>query len=98
MSLKCVGKVQVRHARRSEEGKVDLQPYNYYDHDAAVIVDSKKLLEIVKGGRKSQSLRLLEGKMRIDGNLNAVTTFTKVKVNKPVTAEEKVLAEGRKSL
>lgn len=31
--------------------------------------------------------------MRIDGNLNAVTTFTKVKVNKPVTAEEKVVVE-----
>lgn len=80
-----------------KEGKLDLQPYNYYDHDAAVIVDSEVLLEIVKGEKSAESA-YLEGKMRIDGNLNAVTTFTKVKVNKPVTAEEKVLVEAENSM
>ncbi len=80
-----------------KEGKLDLQPYNYYDHDAAVIVDSEVLLEIVKGEKSAESA-YLEGKMRIDGNLSAVTTFTKVKVNKPVTAEEKVVVEEKNSM
>ncbi len=80
-----------------KEGKLDLQPYNYYDHDAVVIVDSEVLLEIVKGEKSAESA-YLEGKMRIDGNLSAVTTFTKVKVNKPVTAEEKVVVEEENSM
>ena len=80
-----------------KEGKLDLQPYNYYDHDAVVIVDSEVLLEIVKGEKSAESA-YLEGKMRIDGNLNAVTTFTKVKVNKPVTTEEKVVVEEENNI
>ena len=44
-----------------KEGKLDFQPYNYYDHDAVVIVDSEVLLEIVKA-RKVQSLRIWKEK------------------------------------
>jgi len=80
-----------------KEGKLDLQPYNYYDHDAAVIVDSEVLLAIVKGEKTAESA-YMEGKLRIEGNLSAFTTLTKVKVNKPVTAEEKVLVEEENNI
>ena len=52
-----------------KEGKLEVAPYEYYDHDAKVVVDSADLIAIVDG-KLDAGVAFNEGKIRVEGNVD----------------------------
>ena len=77
------------------EGQVDVQPYEYYDRNAVVTIDSSVLLEIVDGKTDIESA-YNDNRFYVDGDLGAVLLLKNIAVKKPVekkTAEKKTAAK-----
>ena len=70
------------------DGKLDVEPYEYYDHDAKIVVDSSDLIDIVDG-KLDAAKAFNEGKIRVEGN---VEKFISIKALFPVAAPAKKAA------
>ena len=70
------------------DGKLDVEPYEYYDHDAKIVVDSTDLIDIVDG-KLDAAKAFNEGKIRVEGN---VEKFISIKALFPVAAPAKKAA------
>lgn len=76
------------------DGKVDVQPYEYYDRNAVVTIDSSVLIDIVSGKTDIESA-YNDNRFRVDGDLGAVLLLKNivVKKSKPeATPAKKVVA------
>lgn len=67
------------------DGKLDVEPYEYYDHDAKIVVDSSDLIDIVDG-KLDAAKAFNEGKIRVEGN---VEKFISIKALFPAAAPAK---------
>jgi putative sterol carrier protein len=70
------------------DGKLDVEPYEYYDHDAKIVVDSSDLIDIVDG-KLDAAKAFNEGKIRVEGN---VEKFISIKSLFPAAAPAKKTA------
>ena len=70
------------------DGKLDVEPYEYYDHDAKIVVDSSDLLDIVDW-KLDAAKAFNEGKIRVEGN---VEKFISIKALFPAAAPAKKAA------
>ena len=70
------------------DGKLDVEPYEYYDHDAKIVVDSSALIDIVDG-KLDAAKAFNEGKIRVEGN---VEKFISIKALFPAAAPAKKAA------
>ena len=52
-----------------KDNKLEVAPYEYYDHDAKVVVDSADLIAIVDG-KLDAGIAFNEGKIRVEGNVD----------------------------
>lgn len=70
-------------------GKLDIQPYNYYDHDAAICVEADVLLAVLRG-ETTMEAAYQAGKIGVDGSLEAVLAFAQIETK----AEEAPVEEA----
>ena len=73
------------------DGKLDVEPYEYYDHDAKIVVDSSDLIDIVDG-KLDAAKAFNEGKIRVEGN---VEKFISIKALFPAAAPAKKAEEKK---
>ena len=64
------------------EGKIAVEPYEYYDRDAIVTLPADVLIDIADGKRSFEDA-LQCGDLRIDGNISAALVLNDIKVKKP---------------
>ena len=78
------------------DGKIDIQPYEYYDRNAIITISSGDLMRIFDG-ELSINDAYNDHRMRVDGDLGAVLLLTRIirKEEKTVTTEK---AKGQKKI
>lgn len=69
------------------DGKLDVQPYEYYDKNAAVRVSSDDLNDIFAGKLTIEDA-YNDGKLTVEGDLGAVLALAKVKIKKTATRKK----------
>ena len=82
------------------DGKVDVQPYEYYDRNAIVTVNSDTLIEMLDG-KLGIDEAYNDNKVQIEGDLGAALLLKKIAVNeasgKTIEANETSKAPAKKS-
>lgn len=69
------------------DGKLDVQPYEYYDKNAAVRISSDDLNDIFTGKLTIEDA-YNDGKLTVEGDLGAVLALAKVKIKKTATRKK----------
>lgn len=69
------------------EGKVNVQPYEYYDRDALVITKAA-VLEEIASGKLDVVKAFLTGKIKVEGNVGKAAMLKEIPVKSPVKAEK----------
>lgn len=75
------------------EGKVDIQPYEYYDRNAIITVASDVLIDMLDG-KLGIDEAYNDNKLQVEGDLGAALLLKKINI-KPV---EKVTAEKKETV
>lgn len=70
------------------EGKVVVQPYEYYDRDALVTTKAEVLQDIA-AGKLDVVKAFLTGKIKVEGNVGKAAMLKEIPVKNPVKAEKK---------
>lgn len=60
-----------------KDGKLSVEPYEYYDRQALVIMKSKNFIKLMKGDLDPVAAFTL-GKLKIDGSIEKVLEFSKL--------------------
>ncbi len=60
-----------------KDGKLSVEPYEYYDRQAKVIMDSKNFLKLIDGKLDPVAAFTL-GKLKIEGSVEKVLEFSKL--------------------
>lgn len=84
----------VFYIANTEDG-FSVEPYDYKDHTAHVIADSKILLEILEG-KKDPVKAYLEGKVKAEGNLEHIKLIASLTEKPKSKAPAKKPAEKKK--
>lgn len=89
----CCGAFYIKHCG----GVVDIEPYDYRDHDAMLTLTSEILTWMLTGEIDSVAA-FFEGKFTIDGNIEAVLELMKITsaIKAKKKAEEKKVKEAEK--
>ena len=66
------------------EGKINIQPYEYYDRDALIYVDADTLMQIATG-ELSMKDAYSENRIVVQGRHDAVLKFGQMKLRKELT-------------
>ena len=56
--------------------KVEVEPYEYYDHDLRIRADGATVIGLLKG-EVDPELAILDGKINVEGNLKKLATMKK---------------------
>lgn len=75
------------------EGTISVEPYEYYDRDAKVIITAEELVKIING-EKTPEESLEEGILMIEGNIDAARELIKL-VKAPAKKEASKSAEKK---
>ena len=59
------------------DGKVDVEPYEYYDYDIRIRTDAQTALELTSGKLDFEKA-LLQGRLSADGNVNRLASLGQV--------------------
>jgi putative sterol carrier protein len=62
-----------------DNGKINVEPYDYKDNDACFTAKAKLLLDIV-AGKANPVQSFLTGKLKVDGNIDKALLLTKFKI------------------
>ncbi len=89
----CGGAFYVEH----RDGVVNVEPYDYYDRDAMMTIESDLLVKILTGEADAVA-SFLAGKFAIDGSVEAVLELKKIAeaVKAMKKAAEKAVKEEKK--
>lgn len=63
------------------DGKIDIQPYEYYDRDAIVVTGAKTLVDIATG-KISVMDAYNEGSLTVDGNVEKASLLSQITAKK----------------
>lgn len=90
----CGGAFYVEH----RGGVLNVEPYDYYDRDALMTIESELLVKLLKGETDSVAA-FLAGKFAIDGSVEAVMELKKIAeaVKAKKKAEEKAKRDAKKA-
>ena len=78
-----------------KDGVISASPYEYYDHNAKVIVTADELVKLIKGEKNIED-SLSEGRLGIEGNIDdarEIIALIKAPVKRETTAKRTVKAE-----
>lgn len=77
------------------EGKVVVQPYEYYDRDALVTTKAA-VLEEIAAGELDVVKAFLTGKIKVEGNVGKAALLKEIPVKSPAKAEKTVKGKHKK--
>ena len=85
-----------------KNGKVSVEPYEYYDRDAKIIITADELVKIIKSEKKPED-SFDDGSMSIEGNISAAreimevfkTTTKKTSAKRTVKAEKQIVEKTK---
>ena len=60
-----------------KDHQINVEPYDYYDHNAVVTVNPTNLIKLLEG-KLDPKAALESGKVIVDGDINAVLTVLKL--------------------
>ena len=59
-----------------KDGKVNVEPYEYYDRDAIIIMNGTNLIKLING-KLDPVIAFTTGKLKVEGDINAALELTK---------------------
>lgn len=59
-----------------KDGKVSVEPYEYYDRNAIITINGSNLLKLING-KLNPVVAFTQGKIKVDGDINAALELTK---------------------
>ena len=59
-----------------KDGRVNVEPYEYYDRNAILIMNGTNLIKLIKG-KLDPVIAFTTGKLKVDGDINAALELTK---------------------
>ncbi len=71
-----VGKVSGIFYVEIKDGKVNVEPYEYYDRNAILIMNGTNLIKLING-KLDPVIAFTTGKLKVDGDINAALELTK---------------------
>lgn len=74
------------------EGKVNVEPYDYIDNDAKLIADADTLIALAKGTIKPETA-YADGRLAIDGNVGRALEFKALVESVPAPKKRRTKAE-----
>lgn len=78
------------------DGKVYIEPYDYYDRDVIVTTTAENLIKIAEG-KLGLEAAYFTGKIKVDGNLGKGLLLKELKVNMPDAKEKKPAKRTKKT-
>lgn len=76
-------------------GKVDVQPYEYYDRDA-IVTTKAAVLQDIAAGKQDVVMAFMTGKIKVEGNVGKAALLKEIPVKAPAKAEEKKTKKAKK--
>lgn len=77
------------------DGKVNVQPYEYYDRDALVTTKAA-VLEEIAAGKLDVVKAFLTGKIKVEGNVGKAALLKEIPVKSPEKAKKSVKEKHKK--
>ncbi len=59
-----------------KDGKVNVEPYEYYDRNAIIIMNGTNLIKLING-KLDPVIAFTTGKLKVEGDVNAALELTK---------------------
>lgn len=59
-----------------KDGKVNVEPYEYYDRNAILIMNGTNLIKLING-KLDPVIAFTTGKLKVEGDINAALELTK---------------------
>ena len=59
-----------------KDGKVNVEPYEYYDRNAIIIMNGTNLIKLING-KLDPVIAFTTGKLKVEGDINAALELTK---------------------
>ena len=78
------------------DGKIQVEPYEYFDHDAKLVTSAEDLKAILEG-KEDACEALNSGKIRIEGDQSKIAVFAKLAVKKEAAKPAEKKAEPKKA-
>jgi len=78
------------------DGKIQVEPYEYFDHDAKLVTSAEDLKAILEG-KEDASDALNSGKIRIEGDQSKIAVFAKLAAKKEAAKPAEKKAEPKKA-
>ncbi len=78
------------------DGAIQVEPYEYFDHDAKLVTSAADLKAILEG-KEDASEALNSGKVRIEGDQSKIAVFAKLAAKKEAAKPAEKKAEPKKA-
>ncbi|MGN0350840.1 MAG: SCP2 sterol-binding domain-containing protein [Roseburia sp.] len=78
-----------------KEGKLFVEPYEYYDRDAAFISDADTLMKIAEG-KEDPVAAFMDGKLKVEGNIDKALRLKEIIELKQKEAKKAAKKEAKK--
>ena len=75
-SLLATGKVNGIFYVEIKDGRVNVEPYEYYDRNAIIIMNGTNLIKLING-KLDPVIAFTTGKLKVEGDINAALELTK---------------------
>lgn len=68
------------------DGKIDIQPYEYYDRDAIITIDADTLMDVISGKLEMEEA-FNAGRLYVDGDAGKALLLKQIAVKKPAAVK-----------
>lgn len=77
------------------DGKVDVQPYEYYDRDA-IVTTKASVLQDIAAGKQDVVMAFMTGKIKVEGNVGKAALLKDIPIKNPAKPEKKETKKTKK--
>ena len=74
--IDLIGKVQGTFYIEIKDGRVNVEPYEYYDRNAILTMNATNFIKLING-KLDPVIAFTSGKLKVDGDINTALEFTK---------------------
>lgn len=74
--IDLIGKVQGTFYIEIKDGRVNVEPYEYYDRNAIITINATNFTKLING-KLDPVIAFTSGKLKVDGDVNAALEIVK---------------------
>ncbi|MBO5494878.1 MAG: SCP2 sterol-binding domain-containing protein [Eubacterium sp.] len=74
--IDLIGKVEGTFYIEIKDGRVNVEPYEYYDRNAILTMNATNFTKLING-KLDPVIAFTTGKLKVDGDINTALEFTK---------------------